>query len=152
MSANGLEVFDKTIQTTNIWLNEVSDRTGADRHGAWRILAGVLHGLRDCLPVELAAHLGAQLPLLVRGAYYDGFAPERQPAGCDAPEFFLGALAERIGAPMAAEPEEAVLAVMAVLERHLTEGQLNKVRLSLPRAVRMIWDGADSRQLAEAGL
>ena len=78
MSANGLDVFDKTLQTTNIWLNEIMERVGPDRQVAWKVLATVLHKLRDRLPVELAAHLGAQLPLLVRGVYYDRFEPRRR--------------------------------------------------------------------------
>ncbi len=68
MSANGLPVFDKTVQTTNIWLDQIMERLGPDRQVAWKVLGTVLHKLRDRLPVEAAAHLGAQLPLLVRGA------------------------------------------------------------------------------------
>ncbi|MGK6357046.1 DUF2267 domain-containing protein [Sphingomonas sp. DT-207] len=70
MSATGLDVFDKTIQTTNIWLDEIMAEIGPDRQIAWKVLSTVLHKLRDRLPVEAAAHFGAQLPLLVRGAYY----------------------------------------------------------------------------------
>jgi uncharacterized protein (DUF2267 family) len=71
MSATGLDVFDKTLQTTNSWLDEFSEALGPDRKLAWKVLSVVLHKLRDRMPVELAAHLGAELPLLVRGAYYD---------------------------------------------------------------------------------
>src|SRR4051794_30213684 len=78
MSTTGLEVFDKTVQTTNIWINEVAERLGPDRHAAWHVLGTVLRCLRDRLPLGLAAHLGAELPLLVRGAYYDQFQPERR--------------------------------------------------------------------------
>ena len=88
MSATGLEVFDKTLQTTNIWLNEIMDRLGPDRQLAWKALSVVLHKLRDRLPLELSAHLGAQLPLLVRGIYYDQFEPGRIPADCRSPEEF----------------------------------------------------------------
>ena len=82
MSANGLEVFDKTIQTTHIWLNEITEVIGPHRQLAWKVLSTVLHKLRDRLPVEVAAHLGAQLPLLVRGVYYDQFQPAKQPTRC----------------------------------------------------------------------
>ncbi len=75
MSATGLDVFDKTLQTTHIWLSEIMERHGPDRKEAWHILSAVLHALRDRLPPELAAHLGAELPLLIRGAYYDQYRP-----------------------------------------------------------------------------
>ena len=67
MSTNGLEVFDKTLQTTHIWLNEITAEIGPDRQVAWKVLSTVLHKLRDRLPVEVAAHLSAELPLLIRG-------------------------------------------------------------------------------------
>ena len=65
MSTTGLDVFDKTVQTTNIWLDDIMERMGPDRHVAWHILGAVLRVLRDRLPLDDAAHLGAQLPLLV---------------------------------------------------------------------------------------
>src|SRR6266568_3524840 len=75
MSATGLEVFDKTLQTTNIWLDEIMAKLGPDRRIAWHALGAVLHALRDRLQIGLAVHLGAQLPLLVRGLYYDQWHP-----------------------------------------------------------------------------
>ena len=75
MSASGLDVFDKTLQTTHLWLDEIQAELGPDRQVAWKVLSVVLHKLRDRLPVQLAAHLGAELPLLVRGVYYDQFQP-----------------------------------------------------------------------------
>ena len=59
MSATGLDVFDKTIQTTNIWLDEIMEDMGPDRQVAWHTLGAVLRTLRDRLPPDLAAHLGA---------------------------------------------------------------------------------------------
>jgi hypothetical protein len=32
MSATGLDVFDKTLRTTNIWLDEIMAKLGPDRH------------------------------------------------------------------------------------------------------------------------
>jgi len=151
MSATGLEVFDKTLQTTNIWLNEIMERIGPDRQLAWKLLSTVLHKLRDRLPVELSAHLGSQLPLLVRGAYYDQFEPARQPTDCDSHEAFVAEVAEWLGDTRPVDPEEAIAAVFAVLTRHVSEGQIVKVRNALPKGIRLAWDGADARQLAEAG-
>jgi Uncharacterized conserved protein (DUF2267) len=64
MAATGLDVFDKTLQTTNIWLDEMMEVIGPDRQVAWHTLGAVLRPLRDRLPLGLAAHLGSQLPLL----------------------------------------------------------------------------------------
>lgn len=62
MSASGVAVFDKTLQTTNIWLDDLMADQGPDRQLAWHVLGAVLHTLRDRLPIDLAAHLSAQLP------------------------------------------------------------------------------------------
>jgi len=75
MSTTGLEVFDRTLQITHIWLDEIMETVGPDRNVAWHALGAVLRSLRDRLPPELAAHLAAQLPLLVRGTYYDRYRP-----------------------------------------------------------------------------
>ena len=47
MSATGLDVFDKTLQTTNTWLDEISEALGPDRRLAWKVLSVVPHKLRD---------------------------------------------------------------------------------------------------------
>lgn len=80
MSATGLDVFDKTVQTTNIWLDEIMEVMGPSRQTAWHILGATLRALRDRLTVDQAAHLGAQLPLLVRGLYYDQWHPASMPS------------------------------------------------------------------------
>ena len=83
MSTTGLEVFDKTVQTTNAWLKEIMEVTGPDRHRAYRVLAAVLHALRDRLTVDEAAQLGAQLPILIRGSIMtNGITLPANPNGC----------------------------------------------------------------------
>jgi hypothetical protein len=61
----GLDVFDTTVQETNLWLKDVMERIGTyDRHSAYSTLRAVLHAVRDRIGPENAAHLGAQLPML----------------------------------------------------------------------------------------
>src|SRR5438874_9441825 len=110
MSATGLDVFDKTLHTTNAWLEELMAIFGPDRQVAWKVLSVVLHKLRDRLPVTLAAHLGAQLPLLVRGVYYDQFEPAKQPSDCDTIEAFVDEVSEWLADTRPVDPRDAVLA------------------------------------------
>lgn len=139
MSANGLEVFDKTIQTTNIWLKEITEVIGPDRHLAWKVLSTVLHKLRDRLTVDVAAHLGAQLPLLIRGVYYDQFQPAKQPSGCRDLDEFVAEVQEWLADVRPVNAADAVDAVFATLSRHLPEGQLAIVRNGLPASIRDRW-------------
>jgi uncharacterized protein (DUF2267 family) len=136
MSATGLDVFDKTLQTTNSWLGEIMDDLGPDRQTAWKVLSVVLHKLRDRLPVNLSAHLGSQLPLLVRGVYYDQFEPAKQPTGCRNLDEFVEEVAEWLSDARPVDPRAAIDAVFGVLARHVPEGQMAKVREALPESIR----------------
>ena len=145
MSANGLEVFDKTLETTHIWLNEICNDLGPDKQVAWKVLSTVLHKLRDRLPIGLSAHLGAQLPLLIRGVYYDQFEPSKVPTECNSREEFVAEVAEWLNDTRPVDPDLAVRSVFGVLSRHISEGQVNKVREALPRSLRQSWLDSEVR-------
>ena len=143
MSANGLEVFDRTLETTHIWLNEICNDLGPDKQVAWKVLSTVLHKLRDRLTLNLAAHLGAQLPLMVRGVYYDQFEPGKMPSDCRSRDEFVAEVAEWLSDTRPVDPEEAIRSVFRVLSRHISEGQCNKVRDALPKSIRQMWLSAE---------
>ena len=91
---NGLRAFDSTVQTTHVWLNELRGLLGWEEpHRAYLALRAVLHALRDRLSVDEAAALGAQLPMLVRGFYYEGWHPHGKPVKERTKEAFLGHIA-----------------------------------------------------------
>jgi len=74
MSNTGLPVFDTTVQESNLWLKDVMEHMHTeDRHLAYLALRGTLHALRDRVGPESAVHLAAQLPMLLRGLYYEGW-------------------------------------------------------------------------------
>ena len=139
MSATGLEVFDRTLQTTNIWLDEVMEAVGPDRKVAWHVLGAVLRTLRDRLPPPLAAHLGEQLPLLVRGAYYEHFQPGRAPLRLDTEGEFLANIDAECGGARPLNLRRATHIVFAVLDEHTSPGLTEKVRHALPHHVRTLW-------------
>lgn len=143
MSPTGLDVFDKTLQTTHIWLDEITAEVGPDRQIAWKVLSTVLHKLRDRLPIGLAANLGAQLPLLVRGVYYDQFEPAKLPSDCDSHEAFAAEVAEWLSDVRPINPDKAVRAVFSVLSRHIAAGEVAKVQNALPKSLRESWKSAE---------
>ena len=145
MSATGLDVFDKTLQTTNIWLNEICEVLGPDKQVAWKVLSTVLHKLRDRLPIELSAHFAAQLPLLIRGVYFDQYEPAKQPSACNSAEDFTAEVAEWLTDIRPVDPREAIAAVFLVLSNHVSEGQIAKVKHALPKGIRQAWESLDAR-------
>jgi uncharacterized protein (DUF2267 family) len=142
MSASGLDVFDKTLQTTNIWLNEIQAELGPDRQVAWKVLSVVLHKLRDRLPVPLAVHLGAELPLLVRGVYYDQFQPAKQPTDWDR-DAFVAEVQRWLADIRPVNADQAIHVVFGVLSRHLPRGQVDKIKDALPEKLRQSWTSTE---------
>ena len=147
MIASVLDVFDRTMETTHIWLNEICNDLGPDKQVAWKVLSTVLHKLRDRLTINLAAHLGAQLPLLVRGVYYDQFEPGKMPSEYRSREEFVAEVAEWLRDTKPVDPEEAIRSVFRVLSRHISEGQVEKVCDTLPKSLRQLWVTAEDPTL-----
>ena len=147
MSATGLDVFDKTLQTTNIWLDEIANRLRPDRQLAWKVLSVVLHKLRDRLPLNLAAHLSAELPLLVRGVFYDQFEPAKQPTDWTL-EPFVEEVSKWLSDVRPVDPRAAIQAVFSVLSRHVPRGQIENVQGALPADLREFWISAEERVVA----
>ncbi|WP_063776651.1 DUF2267 domain-containing protein [Microvirga massiliensis] len=150
MSATGLDVFDETLQATHIWLDELTAELGPDRHVAWHMLGAVLRALRDRLPLELAAPLGSQLPLLIRGIYYDQWRTVGLPSRYRSLEEFLDSVLDHAGASWSVDPQDAAIAVFDVLARHLPEGQIRKLRDSLPAEIRALWSDP-AQDVGDAG-
>ena len=98
----GLDVFDTTVQKTNVWLKDIMQELGwEDRHKAYMGLRTTLHALRDRLTPEEAAQFGAQLPMLIRGLYYEGWTPTGNRRRCGIKPHFsprFGTISGMIGA------------------------------------------------------
>jgi len=125
------------IHQTNAWLGDVAgELDGADRQYAYRVLRATLHALRDRLTVDEAAQLAAQLPDLLRGIYYEGWDPSRTPVHERTREQFLDHVAREGALAGHTEASIAVGAAMAVLGRHVSAGELDDVRATLPRDIR----------------
>jgi uncharacterized protein (DUF2267 family) len=139
MSATGLEVFDRTIHKTNIWLKELMEILGSsERHEAYTALRATLHALRDRLTIEEAAHFAAQLPMLIRGFYYEGWNPTGKPVKERHLDEFLAHIAQELRATDI-DPEEAARAVFLVVANRISEGEIEDVEHVLPSEIRELW-------------
>jgi uncharacterized protein (DUF2267 family) len=137
MSATGLEIFDSTIQTTNIWLNDVMRELGwTERHKAFHALRSVLQTLRDRLSVTEAAQLSAQLPLLIRGVFFEGWHPADKPLRERHWDQFVAHVSESFALDTDVDPTEITRVVLRVLCRHVAEGEAESLRRVLPAQIR----------------
>src|SRR5260370_27693695 len=135
MATTGLEVFDKTLHTTNLWLDEICAEIGPDKHLAWHVLGAVLRSIRDELLIGQSAHLAAQLPLLVRGAFFDQYRPAAQPVAERSQEDFIARIREELAGCRPVRPDLAPTPAMRNLTRPITEGQIQKARDALPTRI-----------------
>ena len=136
--ANELDVLDTTVQKTYTWINEVAAEAGwEDRQKAYLALRAVLHTLRDRLTIEEGADLSAQLPMLVRGIYYEGWRPSATPSRIRQADQFLDAVARRFpNTGEGVDPHTMIKAVFRVIERNIADGEARHVVESLPKDVR----------------
>jgi uncharacterized protein (DUF2267 family) len=117
---------------------------------AWHVLSVVLQRIRDRLPLPLAAHLGAQLPMLIRGVYYDQFDPNALPGDRMTREQFIEDVADGLSDTRPVDPLMAIGAVFGVLSRHVSEGQIRKVCDALPRSIRNMWQEGERMLIMES--
>jgi len=137
MSSGGLEFISRTVQETHLWLKDVLARIGGtDQHRAYLVLRAVLHGLRDRLGPIAAAQLAAQLPMLLRGLFYEGWHPGDKPTKLRHKEAFLARVHAQLPAGLKLDTESAVRAVLAVLQARIDAGEIDKVKKILPEELR----------------
>ncbi len=135
------DLFTETIEKTGYWLKELMQEMAFTQpHQAYSVLRAVLHVLRDRLTAQEAVTLGAQLPTLVRGFYYEGWRPSDRPTKFRHKEDFLGRVRELYPGLPHTDAERAVRAVFSLLSGHITGGELKHVRDQLPPDVRSLWE------------
>ena len=131
------EVLQRNAEQAGEWLEELATELGSeDRAYAHRVLRAHLHAIRDRVSVEEIAQLGAQLPQLIRGIYYDGWVPADTPASYRTVDELLTRIADEARLDSAAEASVACLAASRVLRRHVSDGELDDVIAALPATLR----------------
>ncbi|MBI2765887.1 MAG: DUF2267 domain-containing protein [Chloroflexi bacterium] len=140
MAERGLEGIDETVQQTYIWVDEIARAFHGSRHQGLQVLRGFLHALRDHLGIDESAQLAAQLPLLVRGLYYEGWDPGHSLQHARSGEDFLARMVRDAGI-READARDAVAAAWKTLVGHVSGGEVADIAQSLPKHVRelLVW-------------
>ena len=140
MTSHDPDPLAEPVQKAHEWIGAVRDELGVpDRRRGYQALRSVLHALRDRLPLDATWHLGSQLPLVVRGIYYEGWDPsprEPRPRGLGA---FLDDVRAEVPGMLPSEAEIAARAVFAVVGRYVSPGEVEDVQATLTSAVRDLW-------------
>lgn len=132
----GLSFLEPSMQTMLDWLKDVNEQLRIDDyHKSFQGLRAVTHALRDRLPLEEAVDLGAQMPMILRGAYYEGYVPSQAPVKTRHAQEFLDIIQRNFNADPTIDPLRLLRAIFAVLQKRITGGEMEDVRNSLPQDI-----------------
>jgi uncharacterized protein (DUF2267 family) len=145
MKFTGFEVLDATIQRSNAWLNELMQELNwTDRRQTYVAFRGVLHALRDHLSPNDAVYVGEQLPMLIRGFYFEHWdVSGKSPGLRSRNDFFAYVSAHLLRAGQGGSSAETVTrAVFRLLDRKAVDGEIDDIQHVLPPALIDLWPPA----------
>ena len=141
--------FDAAIEDGHIWLNATAETLHLDDSRlAYPALRAGLHALRDRLPPEAAVHLSGQLPLIVRGLFFEGWKMAGKPTPDNTVEEFCERLGQDLPPNYQRNPKMVTEAVFAVVWRQLDPGESAKVIDQMPKGLRQLWPSIARRESA----
>ncbi len=141
-----MKLFDKINQQATLWVKDMMTELGTpDADKALHALRAGLHALRDRLAVNEAAQLSAQLPLLIRGFFFEGWDPNDKPLRIRHKAEFLALVRERYAPRQDVAADEIMAALFRVLGRHVSAGEITDVLMSLPEELVGVIDGGWAR-------
>ncbi|WP_433319467.1 DUF2267 domain-containing protein [Micromonospora sp. CA-269861] len=135
MADSMISAFESSLDKTNLILKDIENAYGwpkERRNQSYAALRTVLHLLRDRLPVDESVEFAQQLPVLVRGIYFDGWVPSDVPIRLNRDDFLYEV---RQGFPYDAEggAERVTQVVLDTLRRHVTQGEWQDVKDTMPK-------------------
>jgi uncharacterized protein (DUF2267 family) len=141
MKLTGLEVWDSSIQRTNTWLKELmQELNSGDYKKTYLILRSTLHTLRDHLPLDEAVYVGEQLPMLIRGMYFEHWHVKREPLPLRNRNDFLTAVSRHMARDgEISNVETATRAVFRLLDRKATDGEIEDLQRVIPVTLLDLW-------------
>jgi uncharacterized protein (DUF2267 family) len=132
--------FQTAVPAVEEWLQDLQQRLQwQDRAKVYQAFLVTLHALRDSLPREEAIYVGAQLPPLLRGLYYEGWHPSGRVATARSRSAFLERIQDGVHRDPGIDAEQVGHAVFSLLADRLPAGELEEARAATPEALRMFW-------------
>lgn len=105
---------------------------------ALQALRGVLYALRNRMVPEEVFNLSAQLPVMVRGFYFEGYNLNDKPEKYNA-EGFLNIIKDSFSGNEDINPESAFKAVLNLLYGHVSKGEMDDIYGGMPKDIKQLW-------------
>jgi uncharacterized protein (DUF2267 family) len=130
-------LFATTIQKTNEWFSLMQENLGWDERKVYDAVKAVLATLRNRLPPVEAAQLGAQLPMLLRGLYYEGYNPNWKPdKEIRTKEDFYQEVQKK--SAQLINTKSATKAVLDVLKIKIAQGEVKDITANFPKNLKVL--------------
>lgn len=145
---SAVPAIESSAAKTLEWLRAIQDASGTDHPTlAYHALGATLRSVRDRIPVGAAVHFGGQLPVFIRGLYYDGYEPEHTPTKERTVAEFLATVRSHLNfkhdqADGDAGLEKLVRAVFQTVNAQMDPGQVAKTRHNLHAELQSLWPEA----------
>ncbi len=134
-----LAELEGAVRASAEWIDDLQQRLGwHDRDRVYSALLATLHALRDVLAQKEAVYVGAQLPALLRGLYYDGWHPPGR-AGPRSRSAFLDRIQDGVHRDPGIDAEQVARAVLALLAARLPAGELEDAKAATPQPLHNLW-------------
>lgn len=146
-----MTALENSLEKSYIWLNTLQSKLNTPkREDAYRLLKVVLHELRDRLPITEAAQLGAQLPTLIRGLYYEGFRPRPTPLNRKDKSLqpFLRAVEKKMPRFYPKPPSELLRATFETLNDFIAPGEIEDIKACCSKELKDFWPSPSKRKKA----
>lgn len=141
MHLEDISAFQKTFEKSSAWIQELNQLLAWDsEQKAYLGLRSVFHALRNRLTVEEAADFAAQLPMLLRGLFYEGYKPHGQPLKEKHLDQFLAHVAEYFPKETPEDVQRITKAVFQLIQKHVPAGEVKDIKANLPAELRQLWD------------
>jgi uncharacterized protein (DUF2267 family) len=143
-----MKLFHNAGETATVWVKQMAEELGIhDEAEALAALRAGLQALRDRLGVEEVAQLSAQLPLLVRGMFFENWDPTGNPLRLRHRDEFLALVRNKYEPRWQLAPEQIVQALFRLLETHVSQGEITHIMLTLPREIGALAADGDREEL-----
>ncbi|HET9988134.1 MAG TPA: DUF2267 domain-containing protein [Kofleriaceae bacterium] len=142
-------MFDSALASAKQWLHDLMTKLELEPEEAGRGLHALragLHAIRDRLPASEVVELGAQLPVLVRGLYYEGWRFSNDPSRIRNREQLLARVEHELRPDARFSALAVVKAVIELLKDHVTAGEITDMTSTLPRSIAELWTTETSSQ------
>lgn len=140
MTAQGLEVIDQSVHLTHEWINELAGRLDwSSKRSTLRLMRVTLRRIRDHLSVNEVAQLSAQLPVMIRGFFFEGWVPKDTPIIERHGEDFIAFIRKQMNDTAEYRGRDDIKCVFDLLNARISRGEVEDIRACLPQDLRDLW-------------